>query len=159
MICLKDDKQGAELLTDYCAGALDAMRAAELEAHFHECAACRKEVEAQRGVWNALDAWTPLEVSPGFDTKLYARIAAKQSQPWWMVVRQRVLWKPLFPVAAAAAALTVILLIWNPALKAPSQPMPSSAAVAVEKIDVQQVEQALDDMDLLSPVGQASRPL
>jgi anti-sigma factor RsiW len=146
MICLNTNTQGAEILVDYCAGALDAIRTAELEAHLHECAACRNEVEAQREVWNALDVWPPVEVSPGFETRLEARIA-ESGQSWWRITS----WSRWLPVSAAVAAIAAILLIWNPGSK---QPASTSDKMDV-KIDVQQVQQALDDMDLLTPVGRA----
>jgi len=145
MICLKNSTQGAEILVDYCAGALDAIRTAELEAHLHDCASCRNEVEAQREVWNALDVWPPVDVSPSFETRLEARIA-EGGKSWW-----RPTWSRWLPVPAAAAALAAVLLIWNPGLK---QPASVSDKIDV-KIDVQQVQQALDDMDLLTPVGRA----
>lgn len=154
MICLKDSRQGAEILMDYCAGALDAIRAAELENHLHECAACRNEVEAQREVWDALDAWTPVEASADFDAKLYARIAAENRQPWW----HRLFWKPAVPLAAAAAVLMVALVLWIPGWNGRIQSTPVSPNAA-EKIDLQQVEQALDDMDMLTPVNQTARAL
>lgn len=144
MICLKDNTQGAEILVDYCAGALDAIRAAELEAHIHECAGCRSDVEAQSEAWKALDVWPPIEVSPGFEARLEARIT-DASHSWWRATQ----WTRWLPVSAAAAALAAILLIWNPGSK---QPTDGGDKMDV-KIDVQQVQQALDDMDLLMPVG------
>jgi anti-sigma factor RsiW len=154
MICLKDHSQGAEILTDYCAGRLDAIRAAELQAHLHECAICRDEVDAQREVWTTLDAWRPVEVSRDFDNKLYARVHAEQTAPWWSLA-----WKPVIPAAAAAGLLAIALLTWGPGLQKPANQMPPSNATATEKIDVQQVEQALDDMDLLIPVNASPRAL
>jgi anti-sigma factor RsiW len=152
MICLKDDLQGSEILTDYCAGALDAIRTAELEAHLHACVACQGKVDAQRKVWEALDAWAPVEVSQGFDAKLYSRIAAEKRQPWW-----RALQRPFVPLTAAVAVLMVAMLLWIPGSNSRIQNAPSQPVV--EKIDVQQVEQALDDMDMLTPVGQTARVL
>jgi anti-sigma factor RsiW len=145
MTCLQYHPQGAEILMDYSAGKLDATRSIELEAHIAECLACKKAVDGQRRLWETLDAWKPVEVSAGFDATLYNRIAAEEERPWW----RRALWKPLIPVAAAGVlALTLIRI-----------PPPPSAAVktpaaASERIDLQQVEQALDDMDMLTPVGQ-----
>jgi anti-sigma factor RsiW len=156
MICLKDSLQGAEILTDYCAGALEPIRAAELEAHLHECAACRGEVDAQRNLWNALDVWPPVEVRPGFDARLYARIGAEGKQPWWASVTRPPFRRTLIPAAAAAAVLAVALLNWSPANNSVSH---APSAAVTERLDLQQVEQALDDMDLLTPVSQSSRVL
>ncbi|MBV8845032.1 MAG: hypothetical protein JO307_19675 [Bryobacterales bacterium] len=155
MICLKDNSQGAEILTDYCAGSLEAIRAAEFEAHLHDCGTCRSQVELQRQVWNALDAWPPVEASPGFDARLYARIESEQKR-WWRRAMRGLLWNPLVPAAGAAAMLAIAVLAWIPGEHRAPQPAPSASA---EKIDVQQVEQALDDMDLLIPVSQSPRVL
>ena len=158
MICLKDDRQGSEIVTDYCAGALDAIRTAELEAHLHACVTCREEVDAQRKVWEALDAWAPIEVSQGFDAKLYSRIEAEKRQPWCRTMTAHlILPKPLLPLAAGVAVLVVALSVWIPGSNSRIQNAPSQPVV--EKIDVQQVEQALDDMDMLTPVGQTTRVL
>ena len=144
MICFTDNPQSAELLTDYCAGTLDAERAGEIEAHLQKCAECKALVQAQHTVWEALDSWRPVEVSASFDAKLYARIGAEAKRPWW----KQALWRPLLPLAAAGVALALALMVWMPRRTAPAD-----SPVRVEKIDVQQIEQALDDMDLLSPVG------
>lgn len=144
MICFTDNPHSAELLTDYCAGTLDAKRAGEIEAHLQRCAKCKDLAQAQRMVWEALDSWRPVEVSPSFDAKLYARIDAEADRPWW----KQGLWRPLLPLAAAGVALALALMVWMPRRTAPAD-----SSVRGEKIDIQQVEQALDDMDLLSPVG------
>ena len=75
MDCIKNNQQGAEILTDYCAGTLDPGGRAEIETHTRQCAECRAMVEAQSAVWEMLDAWTPVEASRNFDARLYARIA------------------------------------------------------------------------------------
>src|SRR5215831_2065023 len=152
MNCLQNNPHSAEILMDYCAGKLDAIRCAEWEAHFHQCAACRERVDAHRRVWEALDEWRPVEVSPDFDARLYGRITAEASRPWW----PRMLARPLFPILAAAAMLALVVARM-PEMRFTPQPQSSKTAVAPavgERIDLQQVEQALDDMDMLTPVGQ-----
>jgi len=170
MTCIKNNSQGAEILMDYCAGTLDVNRAAELTAHIRDCAECRDLVEAQEAVWKTLDTWTPAEVSPDFDAQLYARIAREQAQPvwrqWWQRVLHpagpRALWKPLMTLAAAGAVLSLALMIHDPDVSAPpAEPSQVRANQRVDpRIDADQVEQALDDLDLLIPVGSAaSSPL
>lgn len=168
MICIRDNKHGAEILTDYCAGTLDDARAAELINHIRQCGECRKLVEAQQSVWEALGDWTPPEVSPDFDARLYARIAAEPVRPAWRQWLNRLihpaaprpLWKPLLPLAAAAAVLSLALFIQDPDVSTPPQKSAPSAQVRSGKadlrIDADQVEQALDDLELLAPAGQKS---
>lgn len=153
MMCIKDNQQGAEILTDYCAGTLDPVRAAELQAHLQECAECQNLAEAQRAVWEMLEVWKPIEVSPDFDAKLYARIAQERTEPAW---RRWLFWRPVAALAGVGAVLALALLVRMPDSTSHVQSDPShQVQISSEKIDVDQVEQALEDMDLLAPVGQA----
>lgn len=166
MICIKDNPQGAEILTDYCASKLDPVRASELETHFKQCAECRELVEAQKTVWEMLEVWKPVEVSPDFDAKLYARISQEHTEPvwkrWFLRIFQPaepgVFWKPVAAVAAMGAVLSLALVVHAPFAaqhlagdRTPQAQIQSHS----DKIDVEQVEQALDDMDMLTPVGQS----
>lgn len=156
MKCIANSKQGAEVLLDYSAGKLDAARAAELASHIRECPECAALVEAQSKVWDALDAWKPVEVSPDFDAELYARIS-RDSAPAW---RRWLSWKPL-PLAAAAAVLLLALAIRVPDWgdRIPEAPVPAAEVqvpaaareVHTVAIDADQVEQALEDTDLAAP--------
>ena len=174
MICIKHNSEGAEILLDYCAGTLDEPRATELGKHIRECAECRSLIETQQAVWNKLDAWKPVEVSEDFDTRLYARIAREDAEPvwrqWWRKLAQPAapgrLWRPLVPVAAAAAVLSLALMIAGPDADAPPPGPAAEKAVKTQieqhqieqrqveqHVDADQVEQALDDLNLLIPVG------
>lgn len=152
MTCLQNDPQGAEILMDYCAGTLDAASTEQLEAHLQNCAVCNRAAEAQRKVWQALDEWKPEEVSLDFDQRLYARIAAEGRERWWRPSLRR----PLVPAIAAAAMLIVALLPRAPQTRVPPPSPTPQVVVAGQRIDLRQVEQALDDMDMLTPVGQSS---
>jgi anti-sigma factor RsiW len=152
MTCLQNDPQGAEILMDYCAGMLDAASTAQWEAHFQNCAACNQAAEAQRKVWQALDEWKPEEVSLDFDQRLYARITTESRERWW----RPSLRKPLIPAIAAAAMLILALLPHAPKTRVPPPNPTPQVVVAGQRIDLRQVEQALDDMDMLTPMGQSS---
>jgi hypothetical protein len=171
MGCIKNNKKGVEILTDYCAGTLDPAVAFEIDTHIEQCAECRRMVEAQRVVWEMLDAWTPLEVSRNFDTRLFARIAAEQVEPGWRQWVRRVflpaaphrLWKPAVSLAAAGAAVALALVVglpdriqFNHTAPAVYKSTTVQASAGAEEIDLQQVQQALDDMELLTPVGSQS---
>ena len=133
MICPTQNKN-AEVLLDYCAGTLEPARTAEFATHIEACGDCRRVVEAQRQVWGALDAWTPLEVPPDFDARLYARIAReKRALPWG-----RWFWKPAVPLALACAVLAVGSLVRTP---------------KEDKVDIQRVERTLEDLDMLTPLS------
>lgn len=167
MDCINKNRQGAEIVTSCCAGTLDPAVAQEIEDHVGNCAECRAAVDAQRAVWQVLDAWTPVEVSQDFDARLYARIAREQSGPAWLRWLRRafqpatplVWWKAGVSLAAAGAALSLALVI--PHLPDRGHVVERKATIAKsapaqEDIDLQQVQQALDDIDMLTPSGQAA---
>ena len=141
MICLNKNEQGAELLTGYLAKTLDAAGRAELEVHFQECGACRGLVTA----WGRLDEFPAPEVSLEFDARLHARIAAEAAwQPWW----QRLLWRPAVPLVAAGGLVALALFVPFPTTPdTPPQP---------GKAEIEQVVQAVEDMDLLTPIAPGS---
>lgn len=138
MICLSKNEQGADLLAGYLAKTLDAADMAEMDRHIQQCADCR----GLASVWERLDEFAVPEVSPGFDARLYARIAREEARVWsW----RRWLWRPAAPLAAAAAALAaVVLFVYTPDR--------SESTKQVSKADIEQVAQAVDDMDLLIPL-------
>ena len=140
MICLSKNEQGAELLTGYLARTLDAPRMAELGRHIQECADCR----ALASVWERLDEFAVPEVSPGFDAQLYARIAGEEARVSLSSWR-RWLWRPIAPLAAAAAVVTLVLFLHVPGTADPAK--------QASKAEIEQVAQAVDDLDLLTPLA------
>ena len=56
-------------------------------------------------------------------------------------------WRPAVPVGVACAALVAAFLLKNPTLLPEMQPQPQP------KIEIEQVEHALDDMDMLKQLG------
>lgn len=100
-----------------------------------ECPQC----QALASVWAKLDEFPVPDVSRDFDTRLYARIAREKTlRPWWY----RLLWPPVAPVAAAAVAALVLFM------HAPSPDASKQAGTA----EIEQVAQAVDDLDLLIPI-------
>lgn len=149
MNCFANHKEGAEILLQYSGGkpGLDASRVREVDQHVKSCAECRRLVAAQRTVFAALDDFAVPNVSADFDQKLYARIAAEKPSFWhrWLPVTPIVWWKPAVPVALAALALSALFVVRS------SNPGSTQQQPVIGKADVEQVEQALDDMELLAP--------
>jgi hypothetical protein len=95
-------------------------------------------------VWSALDSWEPEFISGDFDRKVYARIAAEGQRS---VRRANWALRPALPIAAACAVVLAGYLLREPAV--PQNPSP--------RVDMEQVERALDDIDMLNKMGVASQ--
>jgi anti-sigma factor RsiW len=134
----------------YTAGALEPSVQIEFERHMAGCEGCRKIAAEQRAVWDALDAWKPVTISADFNDKLYKRISEEAAVAWWQrPLRFNWSWglRPALPVAAACAAIMVAFLVKEP-LPAHRSPVP-----AEHKVSIEQVERALDDMDMLKQMS------
>lgn len=135
MQCPSGSEEGSGLAVSYIAGKLDSGAAAAFERHLQACPECRRVAAEQQAVWSALDGWQPEAVSSGFDQKLFERLAEQREITW----RLRLRWRSILPVAAACAVLAAALVVRQPTL-APARP----------SVRIEQVEHALDDMDLLN---------
>src|SRR5580658_9245357 len=144
MRCPLECDAGAELIVGYGARTLDPGIAAEFERHIASCDACCRVAAAQKAVWEALDdaEWRDLPVSPDFDQRLFQRIQAKEQRRWRLQ-------RAFIPLAACLALVTLILMRQPDSSRAPhAQPAPPA-------LQIEQVEHALDDMDLLNQLGAA----
>jgi anti-sigma factor RsiW len=143
MTCLRENNQGSDLLIGYLEGTLPEVDRRELDSHAAECAECRGLLAVQA----TLEEYAPLatlapEVSAGFDAKLYARIAADEARrPWWDL-SWGLSWRVLAPAVGVMAMLAVAVFVQRPVLQTTVDPVVSQ--------DVQQLEQALEDLELLS---------
>lgn len=150
----------------YCAGRLTTQQKAAFSQHLDSCATCRAAADAQAQVWSALDAWITPPLAADFDARLYAKIDAYERQSWGRRMFENLsgTWsfKPAMPIAVACSFLVAAFLFDSPAPKHSSR---ASVQQELEtKIDVQQVERALDDLDMLNQLGAgstqaASKPL
>jgi hypothetical protein len=163
MHCPLQTEEGAELILDYCSRRLAAERAAQLEHHLSQCADCRQVAQAQMAVWSALDEYEAAAVSPDFDERLWARIEAEEAQPWWRrawtaVKRGPALgwtewtggWKPAVAAAACAAIVLGVFAFQGPT---PPPPVTDKKVVAEQKVDLDQIENELEDLELLKQGG------
>ena len=156
MKCPIETRENAEVLLDYCARKLDAARTMILEEHIRICPSCREFADAQRAVWEALDAWEAAPVCADFDRRLYHRIENEVS---WLDLLLRPLrpWmaRNALPIAAAVA----VVVTAGALLDRPSAPPPASPESAqVESLQPEQVERALDDMQVVQEFNRLVRP-
>jgi anti-sigma factor RsiW len=148
MRCPVESQEDASLLLDYCARKLDPDAAALLERHMKACPACREFQGGQQAVWNALDEWEAVPVSAGFNRRLYSRIDSEASAPWWsrlLATMQSRRWKPALPLAAACLVLVAVALFDTPS----PPPAAPGSPVRVEMVQVDQMERALEDLEML----------
>ena len=151
MGCPVDDSGGAELIVSYGARTLAPDEETEFELHARSCARCREVAAAQRAVWSALDEWPNVTPSDNFDQNLYRRIAVVDQCAWWRrLLPDTWSWRPVAPVALACAALIAAFLLKGPAFN-PQSPSPA-------RLQMEQVEHALDDMEMLKQLSVDSQP-
>ena len=145
MTCLRENLKGADLLIGYLEGTLAPEERVDLEQHASTCADCRGLLAVQE----MLDDHGPdnPQVSADFDSRLYARMQQDRQLQWW----RRFLWRPAVPLAAAFAILAVMLV----KAPAPQQPAEEPKQASVDRVEIEQLEQALDDLELLMPVSEA----
>jgi anti-sigma factor RsiW len=152
MNCLSEGRK-PEMLVAYAAGALDAETAHAVEEHLAGCDACRSMAADQIAVWKALEAWEAPVVSPDFDRRLYLRIDQEAHLSWWQRLTRPFRFMPLrqaLPLTASAGLLLIAgLLLQFPGPRARVAPRP-------EVVRANQVERALDDLDLLGQFGASS---
>jgi anti-sigma factor RsiW len=151
-------RQNTEAILAYTAGTLEPAAQIDLERHLLTCERCRTIAAQQKELWHALEVWKPEPVSVDFDEKLRVRITEDAQTTWWQrLVRYQWSWtlRPAIPVAAASAAILVGFLI-RPSLT-PADKVDASYRGGV-KVSIEQVERALDDMDMLKQMGLASAP-
>ena len=148
MRCPIEAQENAELLLSYSARRLNPESAAILEAHMELCPACREFRDGQRALWEALDQWEARPVSLDFDRRLYRKIAEQEQMSWWarlFTPLRPMFVRPALPLAATACLVLVAGFIGV-------DPGTVTAPVAVEAPQVREVEQienALDDLDML----------
>ncbi len=156
MNCPLETPENAQVLLDYCSRQLAPASTEILERHIAVCGACQEFAANQRAVWQAMDAWEAAPVSADFDSRLYSRIEAQSS--WW-----ELLMRPLRQVtirrAVPALAMAGLLVAAGFVLERPGiSPLPPTVAsgergadrVQVEQVQPEQVENALDTMDVLA---------
>ena len=157
MRCPIEAGNSAEMMLALTAGRLTAAEQEQFEAHMAGCSECRRLAEAQRSVSGALDAWAAPSISEDFDARLMARIGSAERRQWWRP-QWHIAWQRALPVAAACLLLIGVVLMRSPW---PAQAPPAAVQTQqdAQNVDVDQVERALDDLDMLNQLdAQASPP-
>ena len=158
MKCRMENLEGEELLLneglllDYVSGALNAQEAAAFDQHMLSCTACREFAHGQKAVWQTLDLFEPASISADFDRRLYERIEKVSWWVRWWDGAVAALNSPMthrgLPIAAAAAVLAIAGFIWEHPSATPARPQ-SPLSAEVQTLPPDQVQHALDDMEML----------
>jgi anti-sigma factor RsiW len=157
MRCPIETQEHAEWLLAYCSRSLDAQRLAILEEHMRECPACREFAARQRTVWEALDTWEAAPVSMDFDRRLYQRI--QQEVSWWDLLMRPfrpLLFRQGLPIVATAGLVLMAGLLFQHPANVPPSAVPESAQV--EAMPPEQVQHALDEMEMIREFNRLVRP-
>jgi hypothetical protein len=136
---------------------LEGPRAARLHEHLQTCLVCRTVVEQQRAVWEALDAWEAPAITGDFDRRLYGAMQERAGQ-WnrWLEPLRLLLVRQGLPIAAAACLIVVAGVV---SLHPPDPAIsPSTSAARVENLQPEQVEHALDDVQMLGDFTRVAHP-
>jgi anti-sigma factor RsiW len=150
-----------DVLLDYVAGKLGPEQTLRFEEHAATCASCAALQNAQVATWRELEAWKPEPVSEGFNRELWRRIdadAAAGSRGLAVALRLN-LWKRIAPLAVAMAALVAAFVLDHPGKPTVLRHATTTAAIVVTASDADQLERALDDIQLLHEVDSESAPL
>ena len=151
MDCPIKTQGNTDWLLDYAAGRLRGEYAAQFAQHVETCGDCARFVGAQQVVWNALDQWDPEAVSMDFDRRLYRSIEeARPSSGLPRMLRRlfrplQPLWRPVVPLAAACLLIVAGVMLHTPQAVI----APADGTARMEKIEPEQVERTLDDMQML----------
>lgn len=154
MHCPMTDARQTETLLAYAAGRLAPPAALEIEQHAADCGACTAFLAEQKAVWGALDSWEAPAVSASFDQGLYRRIEQAEDGGWWSRLRGgwRVPFRGRTLTVAAAFAVILVAVLLQPHAKviAPGE-------ARGEKLDIDQVEKTLEDLDMLQQLNLGSQ--
>lgn len=149
-----------DMLLDYAAGRLSGTQAAVFEKHADTCLHCSALRRAQTAVWQSLDEWKPAPVSTGFNRELWRRIDADARASSWTHELAAVLefrfWTRLAPLAVAVALIVTGFVFDHASRQTHTFQTNSPAAIVVTASEADQLDRALDDIQLLGEVDAAA---
>ena len=157
---MKTNCPNEDMLLDYIAGRLNRTQASLFEAHAEHCARCAALRTSQAAVWQSLDEWKPAPVSAGFNRELWRRIDEDARQSSWTrelaAALQFSFWKRLAPLAVAMALIVTAFVFDHSGKQAGAVQTNSPASIIVTASEADQLDRALDDIQLLDEVDAAT---
>jgi ferric-dicitrate binding protein FerR (iron transport regulator) len=140
-------EQVLDRILDPTGPPLDAARQREFDQWLEREPELKAVFEQQQALFETMDLWETAEPSESFDEAVYARIRRDaEAGPIW----RRFLfasWKPSLAAAVAAAAVLIGVSAWD------RQPVEQPAQVAVKSAAeaeyYDEIDRALDDVEML----------
>jgi hypothetical protein len=126
-------------------------------ARIMACPHCAELLAEQTALLSTLDDFAAPEAPLGFDARLRARIAAEARPSFWERLRiAPLIWRTGMPALALCGAVLCVMLLDRQT----DRPLPTKAKVNVtEGEDVQALENALDDIEMLNVINPLPAPL
>ncbi len=126
-------------LSEWVDGRVVGTTRTELKEHLRSCAACREEERILRGTWVLLGHYPSIEPSPGFLRKIRARL------------HRPLLWKIVAPLAAAAAALVIsVVLFVSPSRPVHEPPATDEERELVENLDLLENYEVVSALEMMA---------
>lgn len=138
-------KQVLDRILDPAGPPLDEAEQAQFEQWLEREPELKAMFERQLALFETMDQWQTGEPSAGFDAAVYARIR-RAGEPFW----RRFLfvsWKPA--LAAGLTAAAVLIGVFGFDRQAVDEPAQIAVKSAAEAEYYQQIERALDDVEML----------
>lgn len=165
MLCPAKHDHGGEILLGY--GSPHATRPSAvppldraMRAHIDACPDCQLFLGQQARVSACLDLLETPPVSPFFDARLMQKIEKESASGIGVTgspVSVRRWWKAAVPIAAAALiAISFVALRPDTAEKQPLTSIEAPRQAADTLVEVEQVERALDDLEMLRDLAPAA---
>jgi hypothetical protein len=143
-----------DVLLAYIAGRLDPAQSLLFEKHSEQCASCAALGMSQTAVWQSLDEWKPAPVSESFNRELWRRIDAdSRKRPWTLRFG---FWKQLAPLAVAVALVITGYVFDHQGKHSVTIQLHDSPSIVVTASEADQLDRALDDIQLLQEVDTGS---
>jgi hypothetical protein len=151
MKCLSKSEYGNAMLLDHVAGRLTGSKAILVAQHLMVCDDCLDLVSGQAAMWEMLDVWEAEPVSTSFNRRLYARIQESPATVWQLLGSLLNGWvaRPALPLAALTLLVVAGFFLERPQVSTTANPAVVETPAAVSPTDAEQLNKALDDLQLL----------
>jgi len=139
-------EKALEMITNPRGGPLEGTPAyRELMTYLESSPECKSAYRKQQAVWESLDLWEEVELSAGFDRRLFDKIEKQQAGVSWLA-RLAGNWPPSFAVGLAGLVLAA-----GTVLQRQPDAVGNAAMIVAEDAEyAEELHRALDDIEMLA---------